>query len=140
MPLTVYVASKSRHWPFWQALRAAGVPILCSWIDAEFNRTGADLTKDAWARHWQLCVDQEAAADVTLFYAAEDERHMGALVEVGAALANGKMVYAVSPDFSVLHHPRVRRFTSLEHAVGAIMAQAAGERAREIMQAPRKSA
>jgi len=23
--VTVYVASKSRHWPFWAALRAAGV-------------------------------------------------------------------------------------------------------------------
>jgi hypothetical protein len=30
----VYVASKARHWVWWAALRAAGVPIVAPWIDA----------------------------------------------------------------------------------------------------------
>ena len=119
--------------------KAAGVPIFASWIDAEFNQTGAEPTKDAWALHWQICIDEAAAADVTLLYAAEDERHMGALIEFGAALASGKMVYAAAPDFSVLHHARVRRFTTLDQAIAALMAQAAGEQAREVMELGRKA-
>jgi hypothetical protein len=82
--ITVYVASKSRHWPWWAALRAAGIPIAASWIDAEFNRTGAEPPD--WALHWMKCIDEAAAADVTLMFADNAERQMGALVEVGAAL------------------------------------------------------
>ena len=83
---TVYVASKAKHWQFWAALRAAGIPIQASWIDAEFNRTGEEPTGDHWARHWELCCREASQADVTLMYAAEDERQMGALVEIGCAL------------------------------------------------------
>jgi hypothetical protein len=58
------------------------------------------------------------------------ERQMGALIEVGAAL--GGQVFLVSPhNWSFQHHPRVRRFASIEAAVTAIMAAAAGERARQ---------
>jgi hypothetical protein len=65
-------------------------------------------------------------------YAGADERQMGALLEVGAALGAGKRVYLVSPhDWSWKHHPKVRRFATLEAAVTAIMAGAAGERARQ---------
>jgi hypothetical protein len=35
----IHPASKAKHWPFWQALRAAGLPIKASWIYAEFNHT-----------------------------------------------------------------------------------------------------
>jgi hypothetical protein len=34
----VYVASKSCSWPFWTALRAAGVPIISSWLDWPRNK------------------------------------------------------------------------------------------------------
>jgi hypothetical protein len=109
----------------WPAKPATGL------FDAEFNATGAELTKDAWARHWQVCVDEAAASDVLLFYAGgADERQMGALIEVGVALGSSKPVYAVAPDLSILHHPKVRRFTSLEKAIAALMAQLSGERAR----------
>jgi hypothetical protein len=83
----IYVASKSRHWPWWAALRAAGIPIVASWVDADFNRTGAEPPD--WALHWLKCVDEAAAADVVLMFAREDESQMGALIEVGAALAAG---------------------------------------------------
>jgi hypothetical protein len=60
------------------------------------------------------------------------ERQMGALIEVGAALGAGKQVFLVSPhNWSFQHHPRVRRFDTLEAAVAAIMAGAAGEKARQ---------
>jgi hypothetical protein len=36
----IYVASKAKYWPWWQALRSASLPINASWIDAPFNRDG----------------------------------------------------------------------------------------------------
>jgi hypothetical protein len=51
----VYPASKSCHWRFWQALRAAGVPIAASWIDAEFNHDKSEPTPDEWTAHWERC-------------------------------------------------------------------------------------
>ena len=57
MPFKVYVASKSRHWPWWAALRAAGIPIVASWVDAEFNHTGAEpghtIRTFAASRRWR---------------------------------------------------------------------------------------
>lgn len=129
--MIVYCASKSRHFPFWAALRAAGVDSRAAWIDAEFNRTGAELSPAQWAAHWDRCVQEASAADVVLVYARSDERQMGALVEMGAGLAAGKMVYLVSDhEWSVRHHPRVRCFTSLEQAIAALIAGDAGEKAR----------
>jgi hypothetical protein len=117
--MRIYVASKSKHWPWWCALRAADVPIAASWIDAEFNHTGAEPPD--WALHWMHCVDEAAAADIVLMFAREDENQNGALIEVGAALAAGKRVFLVSPhDWSWAHHPHVRRFETLATAIAAI--------------------
>ena len=117
--MRIYPASKSKHWPFWCALRAAGIPIHPSWIDAPFNHTGGEPPD--WTLHWQLCTEEAAAADVVLMYAREDENQNGALIEVGAALAAGRRVFVVSPhDWSWMHHSNVRRFTTLEDAITAI--------------------
>ena len=94
--MRIYVASKTKHLPFWQALRAASVPIVASWIDWPGNSSTEQPTSDEWADHWSRCIAEAAAADITLMYAAEDERQMGALIECGAALAAGKRVFVVS--------------------------------------------
>ena len=123
--ITVYCASKSKHAPFWQALRAAGVPIVASWIDAEFNHTGNEPTADEWAEHWERCCREAAEADIVLMFACAEERQNGALLEVGSALGAGKRVYIVSPhSWSWKHHPRVRVFDTLEAAITAIVAAA----------------
>jgi hypothetical protein len=75
--VTAYCASKSKHAPFWQALRAAGVPIVASWIDAPFNHDGSELSADGWAEHWDLCCREAAEADIVLMYACAEERQMG---------------------------------------------------------------
>jgi hypothetical protein len=121
--LRVYPSSKSKHHPWWQALRAAGVPIDASWIDAEFNATGEEPSPTLWRSHWEACVSEAAEADIVLAVCRDDENQNGALIEIGAALGAGKWVYLVSPhSWSWKHHPRVRAFRSLEAAVTAIVA------------------
>jgi hypothetical protein len=124
--MRIYPASKSKHWPWWCALRAAGIPITASWIDAPFNRDGGEPVD--WSLHWMRCVDEAAGADVVLMFAREDENQNGALIEVGAALASGKRVFLVTPhDWSWRHHPQVRRFDTL---AGAIAATSIGKETR----------
>ena len=84
-----------------------GVPIDASWPDADFNHTGGEPTSDQWRRHWTRCVDEAAAADITLIFAQEGERQMGALVEAGECLGAGKRLYLVSPH--AWPWPRSRR-------------------------------
>ena len=121
MTITVYPASKSKHWPFWCALRAAGVPIAASWIDEPFNRIPDGAPPD-WILHWTRCLNEASAADIVLMFAQEGENQNGALIEVGAALSAGKRVYLVSPhDWSWAHHSRVKRFDTLADAVAAIV-------------------
>jgi hypothetical protein len=128
----VYVASKAKHAVWWQALRAAGVPIVASWIDAPFNHDGSELSADEWREHWEKCCREASEADIVLMFACAEERQNGALIEAGAALGAGKRVYLVSPhNWSWKHHPRCRTFATLADAITAIQAAAAGERARQ---------
>jgi hypothetical protein len=137
--IKVYCASKSKHCGWWQALRTAGVPIAASWPDALFNHNGSEPTPAEWGEHWQRCCREAAEADITLMVACAEERQMGALVEVGAALGAGKRVFLVSPhDWSWKHHPRVRVFDTLAAAVEAVMA-AAGEKESRPRQAPARA-
>ena len=63
-------------------------------------------------------------------------RHFGALLEAGAAVGAGKLVFLVShhPWPFLRHHPRCRSFDTLAAAIVAIMAQVAGERARILVE------
>jgi hypothetical protein len=130
----VYCASKAKHAVWWQALRGAGISIEAPWIDAELNQPGApEVRPDQWQRHWRDCIANAADADVVLFYAGEDERQCGALLECGAALAAGKQVFVVSPyEWTFAHHERCRRFDTLEDAIRALRAMEAGETARVV--------
>jgi hypothetical protein len=108
------------------------VHIAASWLDQPFNHDGSEPSADEWSAHWERCCREAAEADITLMFACAEERQMGALIEVGSALGAGKRVYLVSPhDWSWKHHPRVRVFDTLEAAVTATMAGAAGEGARQ---------
>jgi hypothetical protein len=115
----------------WQALRAAGLDIRASWIDANLDHDGGEPSVDAWARHWQTCIAEASSADIVLVLANADARETGSLTEMGAGLASGAQVFLVSPhDWSVKHHPRVRSFSTLADAVAAIVAADLGERER----------
>jgi hypothetical protein len=133
--MRVAVASKSRHWETWAALRAAGINIISSWPEWPHNRNGHDEPDaDAWRKHSADCIADATAADVLLLFAKEDERQFGALLECGAALGAGKQVYVVSPHPwpFLRNNPRVRSFATLADAVAAIKGAETGERLRRV--------
>lgn len=109
---TVYIASKSAHGARWRTLRAAGFPIISTWID----ESGDGETK-SWSDLWRRCVSEAAAADFTILYRHPGEYLKGALVEVGAALAAGKQVIIVGcGDLSFRFHPNVIQALDLRDA------------------------
>lgn len=101
----IYVASKAVHGHEWRALRASGYPILSTWID----ESDLGQTND-WTDLWIRCVREASQAAALVLIRRDQETLKGALVEVGAALANGVPVLAVGiEDLSVRHHPGVIR-------------------------------
>jgi hypothetical protein len=125
MTLRCYVSSKARRAEIdmWKALRGAGLPIVADWLDSPINRDGAKPSADAWARHWQKCLDQSGQADITLFYAPEGATQCGSLVKIGSALQAGRMVWIVSDyEWSIAHHPCCRVFKSIEDAISSLVA------------------
>jgi hypothetical protein len=120
--MRVYCASKAKHAPWWQALRAAGLDICATWVDWEFNHSGAVPTPADWAAHWERCVTEARDCDVLLLHAIDGEVQRGALIELGAALATNRKVFIVSPyDWSWKHHPQVQCFDTLADAIKAII-------------------
>jgi hypothetical protein len=121
--MRVYVASKAKHAPWWQALRAAGLDICATWVDWEFNHSGAVPTPADWAAHWERCVTEARDCDVLLLHAMPDETQKGGLIELGAALAAGKKVFIVAPsfDWSWKHHANVAVFDTLDDALKALL-------------------
>lgn len=111
----IYIASKTVHGARWRSLRAAGVPIISTWIDeAEQGATGD------WPDLWTRCVREASQADATVVYREPGEVLKGAFVEMGAALSAGKPVFAVGcEEFSVKHHPGVTLVGSLDDALMA---------------------
>ena len=120
-------------WPWFAALRAAGVPITSTWLDWDHNRdASSDPSSDAWARHSETCLREAAECDVLLLYVREGEQHFGALLETASALSAGKRVFLILPHAwpFLRNHPRCRTFATLEDAITAIMAGAQGARLR----------
>ena len=108
----VYIASKTKHGPRWRDMRAAGAPIVSTWID----EAEAGATSD-WPDLWRRCVSEASAAATTIVYAEAGEILKGGWIEVGAALAHGRRVIAVVADnFSVFHHPDIERVATVDEA------------------------
>jgi hypothetical protein len=127
--LTLYVASKARpaEIAMWTALRGAGLPIVADWLDCEINKTDAKPTSHAWNLHWQRCLEQSAAADITIFFAPEGPTQCGSLIEIGSALTAGREVWVVSDyDWTIANHERCRVFKSIEQCVAAVVARMEG--------------
>jgi hypothetical protein len=99
--MRVAVASKSRHWCWFAALRAAlapqGVEVISTWLDWPRNHDSGEPTADEWREHSAACIDDAMKADILLLYCADDERQFGSLLECGAALGAGRQVFVIAP-------------------------------------------
>lgn len=111
---SIYVASKTKHAARWRALRAAGVPIISTWIDDHETGHTSDLG-DIWCRS----IDEASRATALIVYHEPGETPKGSLVEIGAALAAGTRVYAVGvgADHTWTAHPGVTVCFSLLNAL-----------------------
>jgi len=111
----IYVASKTRHAHFWQDLRGAGAPIISTWIDEAGEGESADL-HDLWDR----CISESKDCDVLIVYREPQDVLKGAWVEIGAALAAGRPVYAVGLDgFTISNYRGITHFPTLAAAFAA---------------------
>ena len=95
-PPSFYVASKTKHAEMWKAAREAGEPIIATWID----EAGPGQTKDP-GELADRCVREAAQASATILYCEPGEALKGALIEVGAALAAGRLVVCVGTCASI---------------------------------------
>jgi hypothetical protein len=130
--ITVAVASKAKHYSWWQSLRAAGVPIISTWIDWPHNVAGTPVPDAlSWQARWERNLSDAGAADALIFLDLPGENQCGAIAEMAAALALGKHVLLVSENWwSIEHHRRVRKFSRLEDAIAAIKAMQHGTELR----------
>lgn len=115
----IYFASKTKHAPRWQALRASGVPTASTWID----EAGEGQTAD-YAELSERCVSEISCASAVLLYCEPGELLKGALIEVGIALASGTPVLCVGQCDSLSRvfrmHPLWREFRTVEFALAAL--------------------
>jgi hypothetical protein len=115
-PRGIYVASKTRHAQMWKDLRAAGWPIISTWIDEAGEGESASLS-DLWRR----CITESMSADAMLLYCADGDVLKGAWIELGAALAHGRKVFAVGiRQFTVANHELISHFDTVEGALSAL--------------------
>lgn len=94
------------------------MPIISTWIDEDRPGQAVDYG-DLWTR----CIAEASRADVTIVYAVPGDISKGALIEVGAALAMGRPVYAVGVDagYTFIRHPLVSICASLDEAFESIL-------------------
>lgn len=123
----IYIASRAsipQRAALWRAFRAAGVPIISTWIDEAAEGDTNDF-EELWIR----ISEEIAKADRLVLYARpEDFPLKGALIEVGIALGLNKPVTVCLPEVvlegktlrpigSWIKHPLVSREDSIEKAL-----------------------
>jgi hypothetical protein len=126
--MRVYFAAKTRHLPFIEAFRpllaAASIDLHASWLSWPWNTNGREPSPEVWKEHVHICLSEVSEAEITIFYVADGEQHLGALIEASACLCAGKQLYLVSPHPwpFIRHHKNCYSFTTLEKAFEAVLA------------------
>jgi hypothetical protein len=86
----IYIASKTKHAPLWRRARAAGAPIISTWIDEAGPGESADLRDLA-----RRCIFEARECSILIVFGQKGDVLKGALMEVGAALAGNVPVFVV---------------------------------------------
>ena len=122
--IKVYIASKLSYAKRFRDLREIwgmrGVDLHARWFDqAELEHVNHELTPHDFHVFWLVDEEDVRQSDAVILYAENGDRLRGALVEVGMAIALGKLVIVIGdhPDYGTWqHHPVVTRADSLDHA------------------------
>jgi hypothetical protein len=107
------------------AARAFGHEITFDWTgsEGEIRADGSwDSASEAGARIAQREVAACVTADLTILLFPPTGGGLGCWIEMGATLAGGGEVWVLEPgrDSVFWQHPRVRRFPSMKHLMGAL--------------------
>ena len=108
----VYTASRWDNGVVWNKMkREKNFPLFfhARWLVHFENE--AEATSERAFHYWQENIDDVLSADCVLFYAQRDDVLGGALVEVGAALANDIPVFIVGENEAIRcwqYHPAVK--------------------------------
>lgn len=110
----------------WRAYRAAGAPIISSWIDEDGPNDTADLD-ELWIRIRREVVSAER---LVLYVEPDDFPLKGAFVEIGMALAANVPIVIVAPGVEIkdrncrpfgswIKHPSVRFAETVAQALSS---------------------
>lgn len=128
---TIYVASRTlpERVAMWLRLRAAGWPIVSTWIDEAGPGETSDLG-ELWDR---IASEVRASSGVLLYAEAGDFPLKGAFVEVGLALGLGKPVAVVLPGVELtdsckpvgtwIRHPLVTVCRDVDQARAVLLSE-----------------
>lgn len=126
-PGWIYVASRAslpERSTMWREYRAAGAPIISTWID-ESGPGETDDLGELWTR---ICSEIVRSVALVVYIEGDDFPLKGTLVEVGMALALGKRVFLVLKDVKLeersmrpvgswMNHPLVTVSLSVSQAL-----------------------
>jgi len=112
----VYLASKTKHAEHWRAWRSRGLPVISTWIDEAGPGESADLSD-----LWQRCISEASNCELLICYREPDDVLKGAFIELGAALASGREVWALGlEEYTVANHPGIRHFDTIHDLLGCL--------------------
>lgn len=109
--VNIYVSSQIKHADYWKAWRQdlkefSDLRIISTWIDL----TGEDLD---FEKMWVNIIEEVKQCDVLVLYNDSDVRLEGCNVEVGVALSEGILVYAVGVEErwrTLKYHPLIKKY------------------------------
>lgn len=127
----VFIASRPNHASKWKQMRSAGMPIVASWID-HIQDNGTFSPDSQTKESLMAAINEPREARGLILYCEEGDRIKGAMAQVGAALAGGKMVVQVgdcdylrisetSAPIWLTKHPNWKIANTVEEAIEMIM-------------------
>ena len=123
-PIRIYCASPFHRASMWRngTVVPPSIEIVSTWHDHDYGLTEPTLTADDFAQHWLTDLREIRQAHLVVAYAENRDRPQGTLVEIGAALGQGKPVILVGnytwSNWS--HHPLVNHFLTFREAFASI--------------------
>jgi nucleoside 2-deoxyribosyltransferase len=123
-PIQIYCASPFHRAAMWTngSVVPPGVEIVSTWHNHPHGADEPALTSIDFAQHWLTDIREVKQAHLLLAYAELKDRPQGTLIEIGAAIGQGKPVILVGtyPWSNWSYHPLVHTFATFREAFDSI--------------------